>query len=72
MPIDSHVNTLVKLSLDSYLLLLFYFFFGLWTASMREQSAVRGRGLWKGREGKGEVISIKVAFKGGIDVFVRR
>ena len=40
-------------------------FVGLLTASVREQSAVRGRELLSGREGKGEIISIKVAFKGG-------
>ena len=40
-------------------------FFGLWTASVRKQSAIRGRELLSGREGKGEVISFKVAFKGG-------
>ena len=37
----------------------------LWTASVREESAVRGRELLSRRKGKGEVISIKVSFKGG-------
>ena len=40
----------------------------LWTASVREQSAVRGRELLSGREGKGEVISLNVALKEGVDV----
>ena len=48
-----------------YLLILLVTFFGLMTASVREQSVVRGRELLSGREGKGEVISLKVAFKGG-------
>ena len=52
--------------------LLTFTFFGLWTASVSEQSAVRERELLSEREGKGEVISIKVAFKEGVDVFVRR
>ena len=51
--------------LHHYTLLFTLFLFGLWTASVREQSAVRGRELLIGREGKGEVISLKVAFKGG-------
>ena len=44
---------------------LLFTFFGLLTASEREQSAVRGRELLSGKEGKGEVISLKVALKGG-------
>ena len=43
-----------------YFILIIYFtftFFSLWTASVREQSAVRGRELLKWREGKGEVMS---------------
>ena len=46
------------LYINIYLLLLFF-------ASVREQSAVRGRELLSGREGKGDVISLKVPFKGG-------
>ena len=45
--------------------MFFCCFFILWTASVREQSAIRGRELLNGREGKGEIISLKVAFKGG-------
>ena len=45
--------------------LLTFTFIGLWTASVREQSAIRGRELLSGREGKAEIISLKVSFKGG-------
>ena len=42
----------------SMILYLLFTFVGLWTVSVREQSAFRGR------EAKGEVISLKVSFKG--------
>ena len=54
---------------DSNIRIIFPFylltFFVLWTASVREESAVHGRKLLSGREGNGEIISLKVAFKGG-------
>ena len=53
------------LKMYNLLNLLFFTFCCLWTASVREQSAVRGRELLSGREGRGEVISLKVVFKGG-------
>ena len=49
----------------SFVLLTYFLLFLVYGLQVLEQSAVRGRELLSGREGKGEVISLKVAFKGG-------
>ena len=59
-------NLLLFIELLYLLYFLLFLVYGLHQCvSNRPSDGVRGRELLSGREGKGEIISLNVAFKGG-------